>query len=435
MLSIRSAVLSAVLSISFVVAAPTTQPEQSPNEALVFRRQNDPNSVCSTFGVDIQDGGDYFVNTLDDSDFSSVSQFEGCNDDTANVLLINADTGDEYECDDLRTVPDDTSMISTCPISKSDITSGNYILLLLGNNGDGQPFAAQRDFVITAGEQETVWITPTTTLTITETPVTSVTSTSIIPTTESVNNTKTITKPAEVEYITITPPTATTTETKWLTHTRRRWSVDEDILTEVVTPSCTVPPPQHTADPPCLFEPTLIPMPRGIRIPGTHGKRPMDIAAVRQRFENHWRKHGKRSDNKKARHNNKKRDIDSATVTSTADTTANATSTVYAPTSTDLDITIVTTTITTTLPPKTISTGTKTSTEHAPTPYETKHRIRHTKTYVTKTFEVTRTETTTTTPGPDATACKRSGGHFGGGSRHWKWERPGKGRGRTNRWW
>lgn len=174
MLFAQSTLLFAALSLPFAFAAPNTNQNQSPNEALVFRRQNDLDSVCSTFGVDIQDGGEYFVNTLSDEDFSSVTQFEGCNNDTANVLLVNADTGDEYECDDLRTVPDDTSMISTCPIAKSELTSGNYILILLGNNAAGEPFAAQRDFVITAGPQQTVTVTPTTTLTVTETPVTTV---------------------------------------------------------------------------------------------------------------------------------------------------------------------------------------------------------------------------------------------------------------------
>lgn len=248
--------------------------------------------------------------------------------------------------------------------------------------------------------------------------------------TTSVDNNATITKPASTEYETITPPTATTTETKWLTRTRRTWTKSEDVITEIVVPSCTVPPPQQTSDPACVYEPKSVPLPRGIHIPGhTKGKRPMDVAAVRQRFERHWRSNHKRSQNRRntrAAAARVKRDIDSATTTITATETANATHTVYGPTSTDQDITIVTLTSTVILPPKTVDGG-----EHAvvttwaPTPWETEHVVRRTRVFVTKTLHVTRTETTTTTPGPEATACKEKGGRFGEGWRHWRWERRG----------
>jgi hypothetical protein len=37
----------------------------------------DPTSVCTSFGIDFQDGGAYFINSLSTNNFTAVSQFEG----------------------------------------------------------------------------------------------------------------------------------------------------------------------------------------------------------------------------------------------------------------------------------------------------------------------------------------------------------------------
>lgn len=48
-------------------------------------------------------------------------------------------------------VPDNTSQMTTCPIEKDQMASGEWSILVIGNNADGNPFAYERDFSLTAG--------------------------------------------------------------------------------------------------------------------------------------------------------------------------------------------------------------------------------------------------------------------------------------------
>ena len=102
----------------------------------------DPNSICYSFGVDFVDGGSYFINSLSSDPFTCVSTFQGCNQDVADVLLVDP-SGDEYLCSQVPT-ENGPPQLSTCPILKSQMVSGAHIILILGNNDDGQPFAWQR---------------------------------------------------------------------------------------------------------------------------------------------------------------------------------------------------------------------------------------------------------------------------------------------------
>jgi len=143
------------------------------------KRQNNAHSTCSVYGVDFQNGGSYFINSAFDVDFTAVSEFEGCkydrrqtseyrcsccdsgNNENASVLLVNRQTLDEYECSAVQPTPDDTPEISTCEIQKSEMSSGNWSLLVIGNNGAGNPYAYQRDFYLTVTTQQTVTSTVT----------------------------------------------------------------------------------------------------------------------------------------------------------------------------------------------------------------------------------------------------------------------------------
>ena len=51
------------------------------------------------------------------------------------------------------------------------MSSGEWTILVIGNNGDGNPFAYERDFSLTVGPQETTTITQTVTFTQTSVPV------------------------------------------------------------------------------------------------------------------------------------------------------------------------------------------------------------------------------------------------------------------------
>lgn len=102
----------------------------------------DPNSICFSYGVDFVDEGSYFINSLSSDPFTCVSTFEGCNQDVADVLLVDP-SGDEYLCSQVPT-ENGPPQLSTCPILKNQMTSGDHIILILGNNDDGNPFAWQR---------------------------------------------------------------------------------------------------------------------------------------------------------------------------------------------------------------------------------------------------------------------------------------------------
>lgn len=78
-----------------------------------------------------------------------------CQNDTANVELVNWDTGDEYICSDIPLLPNLTPETSTCNIEKKQMVSGVWGLILISNNGDGDPLAAQRTFTLNVGAQAT----------------------------------------------------------------------------------------------------------------------------------------------------------------------------------------------------------------------------------------------------------------------------------------
>ena len=105
----------------------------------------DPNSVCYSYGVDFVDGGNYFINSQSNESFTCVSTFEGCNTgpDLAEVLFVDPNSN-EYLCSEVQTTPANTSMLSTCPFAKNKMISGHNMILVIGNNDDGEPFAWQR---------------------------------------------------------------------------------------------------------------------------------------------------------------------------------------------------------------------------------------------------------------------------------------------------
>jgi len=177
-----------MLTSSLLLLASTATSVLASN--LLTTRQDNPTSNCSVYGIDFVDGGSYFINSNSTANFTAVQQFSGCNDDSAAVLLVQQSTEDEWECTSVPTgkqisrataqdlavlinlsVPSDTSQLSTCPLENEQMSSGEWTILVIGNNGDGNPFAYERDFSLTVGPQETASTTQTVTYTQTSTPV------------------------------------------------------------------------------------------------------------------------------------------------------------------------------------------------------------------------------------------------------------------------
>ena len=65
-----SASLLVILSFSTSIALANVEPNGNPTCA-------NPSATCQAYGVDFQNGGSYFQNTLSSDDFTFVSQFSG----------------------------------------------------------------------------------------------------------------------------------------------------------------------------------------------------------------------------------------------------------------------------------------------------------------------------------------------------------------------
>ncbi|TKA61239.1 hypothetical protein B0A49_10759 [Cryomyces minteri] len=374
-----------------------------------MNRTDSPNSVCLSYGIDFVNSGFYFIDSKSNASFTTVSQFEGCNAGTANVLLVDP-TGTEYMCTDAPTQPDDVSQLSTCPISKSQMFSGVWSILLLGNNGNGNPFAYERDITLTVAPQTTTTITNTVTYSVTTTPNTTITVPSTVFVTTTFNATTTYVKPSATasQPVTITPKATTVTSTRVVTRTKHAWTKSQRIITSTETASCTVPPKPQRPDPTCHIVPTKIPLPTGLTIYTRRADRVINVADAKRRFQD-----------AKARRNAmlEERDLvgraaDAPVITITAPVAVNYTTSFTAATTTFTSYALTTSAISTTLSPPTIYSGIYTATITGPTPTKTAKTVSYTTTTVTKTLYAEWTYTTTVTPTASITACRRRGGHW-----------------------
>ncbi|KAF2842067.1 hypothetical protein M501DRAFT_377879 [Patellaria atrata CBS 101060] len=171
--------------------------------------------TCHAYGMDFQHGGSYFQNSLSSEPFTFAQQFDDCQNVDALNLLVDP-YGDQLQCSDTPMQPDDTTRMSTCPILKNQLISGDWSILIISNNGDADPIAYERDFVLTVGPQSTP--------TITKTPA---------------------------------PVTVTTTKTI-LTIFATKYTVSVIKVTKTKTASCHTPTKQPFADPTATIIPTVV---------------------------------------------------------------------------------------------------------------------------------------------------------------------------------
>ncbi|KAL9097159.1 MAG: hypothetical protein Q9165_000586 [Trypethelium subeluteriae] len=153
---------------------------------------------CISFGVDFQDGGSYFQNSLSQDNFT--------------------------------------------------------------NNGDADPIAYERDFSLSVGPQQTTTFTPTVTASAVVTPVVNVTSTTTDTATTTLAP-STVTQPSTTvkPTTTVTPAAVTSTKTiTLLTLHPTKWTLSIVKATATKTASCKTPIRAQTADPTATITPTLI---------------------------------------------------------------------------------------------------------------------------------------------------------------------------------
>ncbi|KAF2808430.1 uncharacterized protein BDZ99DRAFT_55601 [Mytilinidion resinicola] len=382
--------------------------------------------VCDAFGIDYVDGGSYFINTNSQDNFTFVTEFEGCNDDIANTMIVppdDAPDNDEIICSDLDTTDvDDTPEMATCPIKKSQMVSGPWIILVMGNNGDGDPFAYERDITLDCGPQVTATVTPTVTYNITVTPTSTSTVWSTVTNTTTFGPTTTYTLPSSTANYTktITPAPVYTTQTWTVTRHKLTWTRTQTIKTTTQTASCTVPPKPQWPDKTCTYSPTKL-HPKALETGKPNKKggrywrgaaRAVNIEEARRRFDAAQKK---RDLKERAAVQVEERAPDAPTIYVTYSVAVNVTSTLTAAPTTTTETDLTTTVTSTTLPPATVFSGIYTSTTTLPTKTKTKKTIAYTTLYTTKTIHATWTLTTTVTPTAVVSSCKTRGGHWGPG--------------------
>ncbi|ESZ91589.1 hypothetical protein SBOR_8024 [Sclerotinia borealis F-4128] len=378
---------------------------------------------CASYGIDFQNGASYFINSEDTSNFTSVTQFVGCTG-IADVILVGPDEN-SWLCSDISTQPDNTNMLSTCPLLKNEMYSGKWTIVILGNNGNSSSFAAQRTFDLLVGPQATVIYTPTVNITSVVTP-----STTLPTTTTEVSSTTipavTITAPSATanNTVTITPPKVTTTTTTTSTRTITSRKYTFPIITTTKTASCKVPPKPTTKDPfpnqhyLALAQSVTSDSPvkrTGIPGPAAAIITPAPRANINNRdvtvdVANIL---GRRAVGRHLEKKLKKRAPDIPTTTITDTTTSDwKTSTVTTTTTTTTFYSTATSTITSTVTPApvTVRSGVTTATITAPTPTTTKTIRTSTVTTVTSTITNNITITKTATPASVIATCTAKGG-------------------------
>ncbi|KAF2874550.1 hypothetical protein BDV95DRAFT_617019 [Massariosphaeria phaeospora] len=359
--------------------------------------------TCVSYGMDFQNGGSYFQNSLSSEGFSFVTQFDGCNDDVAFNLLIDPN-GNQTLCSNTKLKPDDTDMMSTCPITKSQLFSGDWSVLIISNNG-GDSVAYERDFDLSVGPQSTSTVTPTVTATLVSTPL-DTTTTTTTDTSTALLEAKTVTSASVTitQTKTFTPARATTTTTKpLLTLKFTKFTVEVSKVTATKTASCQQPHRQHTHDPIARIRPTVGPL---AKLFNRHSRREIkDFETEKHNFVQA----------RAARLSARAPDPQPLIVTNTnVDQWPTVTSTSIGATLTATITTEVQTTVTSTPPPVTVMKGEATApvvtiTAARPTKTVTKHGL-ITTSITTKTAHIVYTITRTTTPAAVASACKMAGG-------------------------
>lgn len=375
----------------------------------------DPESSCVSYGIDFQNDGSYFINQALTENFTAVSEFEGCSGGTTDILLVDPNNK-EYLCSDVPVTPDDTPQLSTCPILKSQMFSGDWLILLFGNNEDEASYAYQRLLHLTVGQQITSTITPTITWDITTTPISTSFLTSTVSSVETIPNTQTVTSPSATAKTTTTPTSVTSWTTILKTRTTHSWTKLLTTVTKTITASCTIPPKPSKHDPPATYTPTMVTvaaLQSGSAVRArTIEDRPIDPNVARRMIREARARRGLPIPERLNERELDERAPDEATVFVTAETPANLTITHTAPASTITDTTVTTQTVSTTAPPSTVYSGRTTLTITAPTPTKTTTKTQYTTLTQIKTLYKTWTYTTTFTPTESAQACTSQGGHI-----------------------
>ncbi|TKA33672.1 hypothetical protein B0A50_00508 [Salinomyces thailandicus] len=224
---------------------PPNSPNQPPDTSHHPPSPNSPLSypqACTVYSHDYAPPGPYFLPSTSTLNFTTLTSFTHCTNDTAILYLVNTDTGARYPCSAVPTAPDNAVVQSTCAVKENALKTGNYSIVTLGENG-GKGFAVQRDFGLVVGEQVTV----------------------------------TETKGVPGTVVTVLPaPNPILTQTEHLTQTFTRWEESAITSTKLIQrANCFVvaPPVQNQ---PCTTLPAGVKAPAGLLLQGPGAGLPSD---------------------------------------------------------------------------------------------------------------------------------------------------------------
>ncbi|KAI0881668.1 uncharacterized protein GGS22DRAFT_54808 [Annulohypoxylon maeteangense] len=357
---------------------------------------------CSSFGVDYVNGGSYDIDSTSNSNFTFMTIFQGCDQESVTPLLIGPN-GAQYPCSAVNTTPAGEQVTSTCGITFSAMASGLYKIIMQGQN-----IGVQRTIALTAGIPTTITFTatPTVIVGITSTPDATTVYKTISQTKTTTLKPGTIKAPCDgiTQTVTITPvaPTVTTFYTITRTVTDKK-TTKQTTTTLTKTASCHyLPIPTLVPDPlpticiglaciPPILPPGLIGNP-GSPISDTvlETGKPDKIAA---------------------------RSLPTSTITVTETTiTVTSTSITTIPASTTTEDVYQTITATITPPPTTVCDGQRppvTATVTKPVGVVTQTDVAYDTTHIKATVWVGVTKYKTSTDADVATSCMEHGGWYG----------------------
>ncbi|KAK3940466.1 hypothetical protein QBC46DRAFT_260976 [Diplogelasinospora grovesii] len=115
---------------------------------------------CTCSGLDYTNGGSYLIDGNSDNNFTFTSMFTGCLDSIITPILVSPN-GDSYPCSTIESQPDDSEQPSQCSISYSQMTTGQWTIIIQAPDFD---FTVQRQFNLTVGAANTVVVTVTPTV-------------------------------------------------------------------------------------------------------------------------------------------------------------------------------------------------------------------------------------------------------------------------------
>lgn len=215
---------------------------------------------CQSYGIDFLNGGSYFQNSDSTDPFTALQEFEGCANDTSNNIFVDAD-GDQFECSLSQLQPDDTPQLVTCPVNKNELIDGEYSLLIISNNGDCDPIAYQRDFLLSVGPQQTTTVSPTITVSTTTTPIVTVIQTQTQTITQTAKPlTTTVPRATLSPTITKYPLPSITVVTKAIFTVTKVQQIPNIVSTKIVTttPKCKPTAQRRVADPIARIAATIL---------------------------------------------------------------------------------------------------------------------------------------------------------------------------------